>query len=132
MVIDASALIAILEDEPERGAFNRLIAGASVCRLSSVSYVETSIVLETRRGRAAVHDFLVYITRAGIEIEPAKSEHAQIAVDAYRTYGKGQHPAGLNFGDMFSYALSVATGEPLLFRGRDFSLTDVVPATGEL
>ena len=127
MVIDTSALIAIFEDEPERGRFNRLIAGASSRRISTVNFVETSVVLETRRGRTAAHDFLVYITRAGIDIEPVTIEQAQLAVEAYRKYGRGRHRAGLNFGDVFSYALSVATGEPLLFKGEDFSLTDVVP-----
>ena len=129
MVIDTSALIAIFEDEPERSHFNELIAGTSVCRLSAASYVECSVVLETRRGRTALHDLLVYIARAGIEIEPVTADHAELAVDAYRTYGRGHHSAGLNFGDVFSYALSVATGEPLLFKGSDFALTDVVPAT---
>ena len=129
MVIDTSALIAVLENEPERGAFNQLIAGASKRRLSSASFVEASIVLETRRGRTAAHDLLVYIARAGIEIETVTADHARIAVDAYRTYGKGRHPAGLNFGDVFSFALSVATREPLLFKGDGFSLTDVAAVT---
>ena len=128
MVIDTSALIAILEDESERSLYNRLIAGAATRRLSSANYVETSIVMEARRGRTAVHDLLVYIARAGIEIVEVTEEHAQIAVDAYRTYGKGRHTAGLNFGDVFSYALSVSVDEPLLFKGEGFALTDVVPA----
>lgn len=128
MVIDTSALIAILEDEPERALFNRLIARTSGHLISAANHVETSVVLETRRGRSAVHDFLVYLTRAGIEVEPVTPEHARIAVDAYRTYGKGRHPAGLNFGDVFAYALAMATGEPLLFKGDDFSLTDVAQA----
>ena len=128
MVIDTSALIAIFEDEPERSVFNRLIAGASSRRISTVNFVETSVVLETRRGRTAAHDLLVFIARAGIYIEPVTAEQAQLAVEAYRSYGKGRHQAGLNFGDVFSYALSAATEEPLLFNGDDFSLTDVKPA----
>ena len=128
MVIDTSALIAIFDDEPERPYFNELIAGTPVCRISAANYVECAIVLETRRGRTALHDLLVYMTRAGIEIDPVTADHAELAVDAYRTYGRGNHRAALNFGDAFSYALSIATGEPLLFKGSDFALTDVVPA----
>lgn len=129
MVIDSSALIAILEDEPERSTFNRLIAAVPACWISAANYVETSIVLEARRGRAALHDLLVYLTRASIEVAPVTPEQAELATEAYRRYGRGNHPAGLNFGDVFAYALSVSLGEPLLFKGDDFAQTDVLRAT---
>lgn len=125
MVVDTSAIIAILEDEPEREHFNRLIARAPTCRISSAAYVETSSVMEALRGSSSVHDLLVYLSRSEIVTEPVTVEHSRIAVDAYRTYGKGRHPAGLNFGDVFSYAPAVATGELLLFKGDDFSQTDI-------
>ncbi|SRR5712691_9055684 len=125
MVLDTSALVAILLDEPERQTFNRQIAADAVRLLSAATLVETTIVLTSRKGLRAQAELDLYLAKAGVEIVPVRAEHAAIACDAYRLYGKGRHPAGLNFGDVFAYALAKATGEPLLFKGQDFAQTDL-------
>ena len=124
MILDTSALLAILYDEPERPAFNDAVATEDKA-LSAANFVETSMVLEPRYGEDAVHDLDLYIAKAGIAIAPVDVEQAEIAREAFRRYGKGRHPAGLNFGDCFAYALAQARGEPLLFKGDDFARTDV-------
>lgn len=125
MVIDTSALIAILQDEPERPAFNRAIEAAERRALSVVSFVEASMVIESRYGAAGVRDLDLLIAKAGIELVAVDANQAHGARDAFRVYGKGRHRAGLNFGDCFPYALARTEGEPLLFKGQDFSMTDV-------
>ncbi|MGV2827320.1 type II toxin-antitoxin system VapC family toxin [Myxosarcina sp. GI1(2024)] len=125
MVIDSSALITILCDEPERYDFNRKIE-ADFCRLvSTASVLETSIVLENRYGEEAYRELDFFLLKATIESRPFDTEQLEIARRAYRQYGKGRHPASLNYGDCFSYALAKQTGEPLLFKGNDFSQTDI-------
>lgn len=128
MIIDTSALIAILRDEPERGAFNDAIARSGTCQISAATFVEASIVVETSRGYDGARDLDLLIATAGIEIAPVDAEQARIARQAFRQYGKGQSAAGLNYGDCFSYALAKATGLPLLFKGNDFSQTDLEAA----
>lgn len=125
MVIDTSALVAILRDEPERSAFNQAIAAADTCMLSVASFLEASIVIESRQGPDGVRDLDLLIAKAGIELAAVDEDQAYIARTAFRTYGKGRHPAGLNFGDCFAYALAKTTGESLLFKGSDFPLTDI-------
>ncbi|MCY3703579.1 MAG: type II toxin-antitoxin system VapC family toxin [Rhodospirillales bacterium] len=125
MVIDTSALVAILQDEPERGAFNEAIEAADRRSMSVVSFVEASMILETRFGPDGVRALDLVIAKAGIELVPVDAEQAHAARIAFRAYGKRRHPAGLNFGDCFAYALARTLGEPLLFKGSDFSLTDV-------
>lgn len=125
MVIDTSALIAILEDEPERRAFIEKIEGADVRLLSAAAFVEASIVIEARRGAEGQRLLDLFIERGGIEIAPVDEEQAREARLAFSRYGKGRHQAGLNFGDCFSYALAIASGEALLFKGTDFGGTDV-------
>jgi ribonuclease VapC len=134
MVIDTSALVAILLDEPERHMFNQQIAAAQARLLSAATLVETAIVLTSRKGPRAQAELDLYVEKAALEVVPVRTEHVVIACDAYRTYGKGRHPAGLNFGDVFAYALAKATGEPLLFKGQDFAQTDIpaVPAPQNL
>ena len=127
MVLDTSALIAILTDEPERRAFNEAIEGDPVCLLSAANALETRIVLLHRFGEPAVRLFDGYLYRAGIEIVAVTAATADLAYDAYRTFGRGRHAAALNFGDCFAYALARETDEPLLFKGGDFSKTDIVP-----
>lgn len=129
MVIDTSALIAILQDEPERAEFNRAIDAAERRALSVVSFVEASMVIETRYGADGVRDLDLLIAKAGIELVAVDTNQAHAARNAFRIYGKGRHPAGLNFGDCFPYALARTEGEPLLFKGLDFSQTDVAVAT---
>lgn len=125
MVIDSSALIAILCDEPERYDFNRKIEADSRRLISTASVLETSIVLENRYGEEAYRELDFFLLKAAIESRPFDTEQLEIARRAYRQYGKGRHPAGLNYGDCFSYALAKQTGEPLLFKGNDFSQTDI-------
>ncbi len=125
MVIDTSALIAILQDEPERRSFNLAIEAAEIRLLSSASLVEASLVIETRFGPDGVRDLDLFLAKAGVSIESVDADQAYIARQAFRHYGKGRHPAGLNFGDCFTYALARSSGEPLLFKGYDFSQTDL-------
>ncbi len=125
MVIDTSAILAVLHNEPERDLLLRSIVDAPVLRMSAASYVEAGIVLESRLGSAGVHQLILLISRADIQIDYVDREQAEIALDAYRRFGKGRHAAGLNYGDCFSYALAVAKEELLLYKGEDFSKTDI-------
>ena len=128
MIIDTSAILAILQNEGERRRFNETIEAAATVRLSTATYVETSIVIESRFGAAGLQDLDRFIESAGIELVSVDTKQAKAARTAFSTYGKERHPASLNFGDCFSYALSWIFGEPLLFKGNDFSRTDIVPA----
>lgn len=129
MILDTSAIVAILRAEPEAMACAQAIESAGTRRLSAASYVEVGAVID-RAGDAIASrrvDELLAVT--GIGIEAITASQAQIAREAYRDFGKGSgHPAGLNFGDCFSYALAKVTGEPLLFKGEDFRHTDIAPA----
>jgi ribonuclease VapC len=125
IVIDTSAVLAILNDEPERRSFNEAIEKAARCLISASSFVETSIVLEARKGYEGVRDFDLFVASAGIKVTDVDAEQAEIARTAFRKFGKGRHAANLNFGDCFSYALAKAYDAPLLFKGQDFSQTDV-------
>lgn len=128
MVIDTSALVAILQDEPEADAFADLLADATDPLISAATLFECSMVqARTRRGLENLDDLLL---AAGIRIAAVDIAQAHAARDAWLRYGKGRSPAALNFGDCFSYALATTTGRPLLFKGDDFALTDVTPATG--
>jgi|ERR671919_805155 ribonuclease VapC len=124
MVVDTSALIAILLQEEDAQTYADAIAGAATAVLSAASFVELAIVSLSRgaRGRAELEATL---TDATIEIVPVTLDQARLAAGAYESYGKGRHAAGLNFGDCFAYALAKIRGEPLLFKGTDFGLTDV-------
>lgn len=128
MVIDTSALIAVLFGEPEADRFAQAIADDDVRLVSMATLLEASIVVESELGEAGGRelDFLVLTT--AIETVAFTADHLRMARHAYRTFGKGRHPAGLNFGDCFAYALSRTTGEPLLFKGGDFTRTDIDPA----
>jgi ribonuclease VapC len=126
MTIDTSAMLAILQSEAERGEFVELIENASRRIISAVSVLEAGLVLEGRRGEAGAAALDLFLHRAKIEIVPFDGDHLVVARMAFRRFGKGRHPAGLNFGDCASYALAQWTGEPLLFKGNEFSLTDVI------
>ena len=128
MIVDTSAVLAVLFDEPDAEHYVRALAGASRCRMSAVSFLEAAIVLESRAGAAAGPNLDLLLERAPIELEPVTLEHAQAARRAWRRFGRGNHQAGLNFGDCFAYALAESTREPLLFKGQDFALTDIEPA----
>ena len=125
MIIDTSAIVAILNDEPERDAFVAAIVDASYNGMSTAAFVETSVVLESRYGYDGIRDFDLFLVKAGVELVPLDVEQAHIARQAFREYGKGRHPAGLNFGDCFSYALARCNDDCLLFKGNDFSQTDI-------
>jgi len=127
MVIDTSALLAILQDEPERRAFNEAIEAAASRVMSVVSFVEASIVIESRYGAEGLRELDRFIDRAGIELVGADPEQGKLARDAFSRFGKGRHPAALNFGGCFAYALARSLAEPLLFKGDDFSRTDLPP-----
>jgi len=128
MILDTSALLTIFLDEPERRAFNEAIEGAASRALSVASYVEVSIVIESRFGAEGLRDLDLFLDLAGIEIAPVDFEQGRMARLAFSRYGKGRHPAGLNFGDCFAYALARVRGEPLLFKGDDFGYTDITTA----
>ena len=128
MIIDTSALLAILLDEPERRRYNELIAASGKRLLSAASLVEAGMVLEVRGGEAAGRELDLFLHRAKFEVVPLDADQAEIARAAFRRYGKGRHSAGLNFGDCLAYAASKAAGEPLLFKGQDFSQTDIPAA----
>jgi ribonuclease VapC len=127
MVVDTSAVIAILADEPEGSACGRAIADAAVAVMSTANYLELMMVALSRSlaGRAEVEGLIL---DARIELIAVSVEHAGTAVTAFHRFGKGRHPAKLNYGDCFAYALAKHRGEPLLYKGNDFSQTDLVPA----
>jgi ribonuclease VapC len=126
MVLDTSVLFAILFDEPERRQFTQTIEASERCLLSTASLVEASMILESRYGAEGVRALDRLVATARLEIVPVDLEQAQAAREAFRQFGKGRHLAGLNFGDCFSYALAKCRAEPLLFKGNNFSHTDIV------
>ena len=129
MIIDASALIAILRDEPDASLYARAIEEATLRRVSAVNFVEAAIVIDGSRDPVASRRFDELSTAARLIVEPVTREQAQLAREAYRDFGNGSgHPARLNFGDCFSYALAKVTSEPLLFKGEDFAKTDLQSA----
>lgn len=125
MVIDTSAIIAILSDEPEAASFERAFEVDPVRLLSAASFLEASLVIEARYGEAGGRELDLLVVKSGIEIVPVTLEQAEVARTAFRRFGKGRHRAALNFGDCFTYALAKVTSEPLLFKGRDFRETDL-------
>lgn len=132
MVLDTSAILAILQNEPERRKFNEAIEAAETRSLSTASFVECSMIVESRRGPDGTRDLDLFIARAQIALVSVDEDQAHLARHGFQKFGKGRHPAGLNFGDCFSYALAHALDDNLLFKGNDFSQTDVKchPASG--
>jgi ribonuclease VapC len=128
MVIDSSALLALLLADPEAETFARAIAADPRRRASAFSILETAIVVETKKGENAGRELDLLLHRAQIDVVVMDAAQVELARSAYRRFGKGRHPAGLNIGDCCSYALSRFTGEPLLFKGDDFARTDVALA----
>ena len=125
MVIDTSAVIAILFGEEEAERFGTAIDNDPSRLMSATSVLEASLVVESELGEQGARELDFLLLKAGVQTIPFNEEQLQVARYAFREYGKDRHPAGLNFGDCFSYALSRTTGEPLLFKGDDFSQTDV-------
>jgi ribonuclease VapC len=128
MILDTSALLAILLDERERAEFVARIEADPRRMVSAASALEAAMVLEGRKGDEAGGDLDVFLRTASVEIVPFDHDQLAIARSAFRRFGKGRHAAGLNFGDCIAYALSRWTGEPLLYKGTDFSSTDVTRA----
>jgi ribonuclease VapC len=128
MVVDSSALLAIMFLEPEAQRFTQLIQASRAPLLSAANFLEASILVESRRGIAKRDLFDTFVAESGIRLQPVTRAQAVIARDAYRRFGKGNHPAGLNFGDCFAYALAKERNLPLLFKGEDFARTDLDPA----
>jgi ribonuclease VapC len=126
VIVDSSAIVAIIRKEAGWEAYNATIENADTVRLSAAGYLEVAIVVDSRRDPATTRRFDEYLDSAAIIIEPVTERQARIAREAYRDYGKGSgHAAGLNFGDCFAYALARDLGEPLLYKGTDFAETDV-------
>jgi ribonuclease VapC len=125
LVIDTSALIALLGMEAEAARLAAAIEADATRLISAASVVEAALVIEARYGPAGGRELDLLIAKAGLSVEPVTAEQAEIARQAWRRFGKGRHPAGLNYGDCFSYALAKVTGEPLLFKGTDFPQTNL-------
>ena len=128
MIVDTSALLAVLNREPDADHFQDAMLRASPCRISVANMLEASIVVEGRGGAEAGQELDAFLEQAEIEPAPVTAEHLEAARRAWRRFGKGRHPAALNFGDCFAYALAQVTGEALLFKGDDFARTDVPAA----
>jgi ribonuclease VapC len=125
MIIDTSALVSILDQEAEAERLVRAIAAASERMLSAANLVETGIVMQVRRGNEAARDLDLLLAKLRIDIIPVSGKQANLARKAFQHYGRGRHPAKLNFGDCFAYALAKDSSAPLLFKGDDFSQTDI-------
>lgn len=125
MVIDSSALLAVLLGEPDGPRVAAAIEAGSPRLLSAANLLEASIVIESRKGEAGGRELDLLLYRAGIQVEPVDRDQAELARVAWRRFGKGQHPAALNYGDCFAYALATSRQLPLLFCGEDFARTDV-------
>jgi len=125
MVIDTSALIAIFLGEPEADRFDEVVASAKIRLLPATCLLEARMVLVARRDERSVNDLDLWLIKAGVEITPIDADLVDFATQAWLVYGKGRHPAGLNFADCLSYGLAKRAGEPLLFKGEDFSKTDI-------
>jgi len=125
MVIDTSALIAIFLGEPEADRFDAAIAAATIRLLPATCLLEARIVLVARRDERSVNDLDLWLLKAGVDVVPVDGDLVDLATQAWLVFGKGRPPAGLNFADCLSYALAKRSGEPLLFKGEDFSKTDL-------
>ena len=128
MIVDTSAVLAVLFNESDAGHYDEAIAQARPCRMSAANVLEAEIALGRRTGDTSGRDLDDYLQQARIVLEPVTVEQAYVARQAWRRFGRGNHPAALNYGDCFAYALAEVTQEPLLFKGNDFVLTDVAVA----
>ena len=128
MIVDTSALVAVVLGEPDAEAHLRSMATAETLAVSAATLTEALVVVEARQGREAATDLVALLAELEAEVVPFDEAQAGLAASAWRRFGKGRHPAGLNLGDTFSYALAAVRGEPLLFKGRDFAATDVTQA----
>ena len=127
MVVDTSAVIAILFGEPETESYVRALADDSKKMISAFNALESAMVVEAKKGESGGRELDLLLHRARIEIISLSSDQVELSLKAWRKYGKGNHPAGLNIGDCCAYALAKYSGEPLLYKGNDFSRTDIPP-----
>ena len=128
MIVDSSAIIAVLRNEASAASIIEILQREPNCRMSAVTYAEAGIVTDSNRNPILSRRFDDLLRDVGMQVESLTPEQARIARQAYRDFGKGRHKAGLNFGDCFAYALAKEAGEPLLFLGDDFRHTDIEPA----
>lgn len=128
MILDTSAIMALLGREPEAARIGRAVLGSATRRVSAATLVEAGIVVQARFGDDGARDLDLLVAKLALTIEPVTPRQAELARRGFRRYGKGRHPAALNFGDCFAYALARDTGEPLLYKGDDFARTDVTAA----
>lgn len=128
MIVDSSAIIAVLQKEPEAARFGRAMSLDAECLVSAANWLEAGMNLFVRYGQQGVYDLQLLVAKTPIEIVSVTPRQADLALRTFMKYGKGVHPARLNFGDCFAYALAKDTGEPLLFKGDDFAQTDVAAA----
>ena len=128
IVVDTSAIVAALTGEAQGARVNTVIAAAATCLMSAATYLESGIVLTARYGDPGAHHLRLYLNEANIELASVDREQADLALRAWTRYGKGRHPAALNYGDCFAYALATSRGAALLFVGDDFTKTDAVAA----
>lgn len=129
MIVDTSAIVCVHEGEPEARQYLDMMLDTSLLQISAGTLLETSLVLDARQPLRSSRRLDRLVSDLGLEVVPVDEAHVATARTAYRDFGKGSgHPAQLNFGDCFAYALAILTGEPLLFKGKDFSHTDVVSA----
>jgi ribonuclease VapC len=129
MVIDSSAIVAILLNESEAASFERKVADDPIRLMSAGTLIETGIIIESKLGAPGGRELDLWLQRAKVEVVPVDEEQVDFARRGWRRFGKGRHPAGLNYGDCFAYALAVSRDEPLLFKGNDFGQTDIKPCT---
>ncbi len=127
MIVDSSAIIAILQKEPEAARLGKAMSVDPECIVSAANWLEAGMNLFMRFGQQGVHDLRLLVSKTPLEIASVTPRQADLALRAFMKYGKGVHPARLNFGDCFAYALAKDTGEPLLFKGEDFTQTDIQP-----
>jgi ribonuclease VapC len=125
MVIETSALVAMLTDEPDAQRFEAAVEADPVRLMSTASYLEAAIVIEQRFGEPGGRELDLWLHRAGVDLVSVDAEQAEVARSAYRRFGTGRNRAGLNYGDCFAYALAKVSGEPLLYKGDDFANTDI-------
>ena len=125
MIVDSSAIVAVLRAEPEAREFSLAISSAERCHISAANYLEAAVVIDSTKSAISSRRFDDFFRASRIAVEAVTPRQAEIARAAYRDFGKGRHKAGLNFGDCFAYALAKEMDEPLLFKGTDFARTDV-------
>jgi len=128
MILDTSVFLTIFQNEAERRSFIEVIESTGSCSISVATFIETSMAVESRYGAEGIRDLDLFPSKASISVLPVDADQGHLARQAFRQYGKGRHPAGFNYGDCFSYALAKSLAQPLLYKGQNFSQTDIQSA----